>query len=341
MSRPLFTFHEFFAGGGMARLGLGETWRPLFANDFDPAKTLAYKANFGDDGFRTRDIWDLKSADIPGRADVAWASSPCQDFSLAGARAGLAGARSSALMGFWRLMAALAKEGRAPALIVIENVAGLLSSRGGADFAAVQAAAKELGYATSSAIVDAAAFVPQSRKRVLIVAHRGDALPIPAPPVGRNLTLADVLEDDQAVEWHSEIQTQRLLNLMDATNLAKVRAALISPGRAVGAVFRRVRPGGQRAEVRFDGLAGCLRTPRGGSSRQILVVVDGGRARSRLINPREAARLMGLPERYVLPTTTTAALQLVGDGVVVPMVRWLARTVLEPALRQDRWARTG
>ena len=244
-------------------------------------------------------------------------------------------------MGFWRLMAALAKEGRAPALIVIENVAELLSSRGGADFAAVQAAAKELGYATSSAIVDAAAFVPQSRKRVLIVAHRGDALPIPAPPVGRNLTLADVLEDDQAVEWHSEIQTQRLLNLMDATNLAKVRAALTSPGRAVGAVFRRVRPGGQRAEVRFDGLAGCLRTPRGGSSRQILVVVDGGRARSRLINPREAARLMGLPERYVLPTTTTAALQLVGDGVVVPMVRWLARTVLEPALRQDRWARTG
>ena len=332
MSRAAFTFYEFFAGGGMARLGLGEAWRPLFANDFDPAKALAYKDNFGDDGFRTADIWDLKVSDVPGRADLAWASSPCQDFSLAGARAGLAGARSSALMGFWRLMASLAKEARAPRLIVIENVVGLVSSRDGADFAAVQTAARELGYATSSAVVDAAAFVPQSRKRVLILAHRGEALTITAPPTGRNLTLADVLEDDQDVEWHSEIQTRRLHSLMDETNLAKMRAAVTSPARTVGAVFRRVRPGGQRAEVRFDGLAGCLRTPRGGSSRQILVVVEDGQVRSRLITPREAARLMGLPESYRLPGSASAALHLVGDGVVVPMVRWLAQTVLEPAL---------
>ncbi len=100
-----------------------------------------------------------------------------------------------------------------------------------------------------------------------------------------------------------------------------------------GAVFRQVRAGAQRAEARFDGVAGCLRTPGGGSSRQAIVVVEAGAVRSRLISPREAARLMGLPEDYALPAATTAALQVAGDGVAVPVVRWLAEHVLEPALR--------
>ncbi len=124
---------------------------------------------------------------------------------------------------------------------------------------------------------------------------------------------------------------------MDARNRAKLEAARRAPERRVGAVFRRVRAGGQRAEVRFDGVAGCLRTPGGGSSRQALIVTEGGEAHGRLISPREAARLMGLPETYVLPTSANAALHVVGDGVALPVVRWLARTVLEPLLlRRDK-----
>jgi DNA (cytosine-5)-methyltransferase 1 len=88
----------------------------------------------------------------------------------------------------------------------------------------------------------------------------------------------------------------------------------------------------QRAELRLDGLAGCLRTPRGGSSRQVIVVIDKGRVRTRLLTPREAARLMGLPESYRLPTSANAALQVAGDGVAVPVVRWLADRLLEPLL---------
>jgi DNA (cytosine-5)-methyltransferase 1 len=88
--------------------------------------------------------------------------------------------------------------------------------------------------------------------------------------------------------------------------------------------------------VRLDGLAGCLRTPRGGSSRQVIVVVDGGEARTRLLTPREAARLMGLPDSYQLPKSATAALQVAGDGVAVPVVRWLAEQLLEPLLGAAR-----
>src|ERR1700733_11831193 len=102
MSRAHFSFFEFFAGGGMARLGLGEGWRCLFANDFDAGKAETYRANWGDDDLRLADVWSLQPADLLGRAGLAWASSPCQDFSLAGARAGLAGGKSSAFWGVWR-----------------------------------------------------------------------------------------------------------------------------------------------------------------------------------------------------------------------------------------------
>ena len=91
-------------------------------------------------GGHAADVWVLSSGQLPGHADLAWASSPCQDFSLAGGRAGLAGGRSSAFFGFWRLIEALNGEGRAPRLVVIENVVGLLTSHGGRDWGVKRAA---------------------------------------------------------------------------------------------------------------------------------------------------------------------------------------------------------
>src|SRR3712207_4062640 len=156
MGSRRFTFYEFFAGGGMARLGLGSRWECLFANDFDPVKAAAYRANHGDDHFSPADVWTLSPADLPGRADLAWASSPCQDFSLAGTRAGLAGERSSALLGFWRLVEQLAAESRAPRVLVVENVTGLLSAGGGRDFAAFAGRLAALGYRFGALEIDAA-----------------------------------------------------------------------------------------------------------------------------------------------------------------------------------------
>src|SRR3546814_4984080 len=88
----------------------------------------------------------------------------------------------------------------------------------------------------------------------------------------------------------------------------------------------------QRAEIRFDDVAGCLRTPNGGSSRQTIMVIEGKRVRSRLLSPREAARLMGLPDTYALPKNYNDAYHLAGDGVAVPVVRFLAEHILEPLL---------
>jgi DNA (cytosine-5)-methyltransferase 1 len=161
-------------------------------------------------------------------------------------------------------------------------------------------------------------------------------LPLPA---ARNQVFADVIDEDpDGVEWHTAAETQRLLNMMSPFNRKKVAQAQLAGRRMVGTLYKRTRPDDegirrQRAEIRFDDIAGCLRTPGGGSSRQTIVVVEGKKIRSRLLSPREAARLMGLSESYVLPNNYNEAYHLAGDGVVVPVVRHLATYILEPLLR--------
>src|SRR5690606_19767748 len=145
-NRDPFSLYEFFAGGGLAGLGL-QGFRTTFANDLDPAKAASWRANHADpDILRLADVWDLTPDDLPGMADVAWASATCQDVSLAGASGGLGARRSGAFWGSWRLMTGLADQGRPPRLVVIENVMGLLTSNQGRDFAAVCRALHEGGY---------------------------------------------------------------------------------------------------------------------------------------------------------------------------------------------------
>ena len=128
---------------------------------------------------------------------------------------------------------------------------------------------------------------------------------------------------------------------MSPTNRAKVETAKRARRLIVGGVYRRTRPDEQgvkrqRAEVRFDEVSGCLRTPSGGSSRQTILVVKGDKVRSRLLSPREAARLMGLDDDYKLPLRYNDAYHVAGDGVCVPVVRHIASNLLEPILAANK-----
>lgn len=375
------SFYEFFAGGGMVRAGLGSAWACAFANDISPAKARAYRANFSSDQLWVGDVHEVTAAQLPGRADLAWGSFPCQDLSLAGAKAGLSARRSGAFWGFMGAIRALRDEGRAPRLLALENVCGALTSRGGRDFVAICKALSEAGYRFGAMVVDAALFVPQSRPRLFIVAV-DQSMEIPpsllargpqpdwsprallaahemldgparddvlwwslAAPRANVPPLEAVIEREPAdVAWRKEAETARLISLMAPLHRARLEAFAATGRRHVGAVYRRIRPDGQggkvqRAEVRFDGLAGCLRTPAGGSSRQEIVEVEGGRIRSRLLSGREAARLMGLDDAYELPVRYNEAYRLAGDGVAVPVVRFLAKELFEPLLRGAAAAR--
>lgn len=372
-------FYEFFAGGGMARAGLGDNWNCLFANDFSPMKVAAYTANWGGGHIHLGDVGKLATTDLPGNPAMAWASFPCQDLSLAGAYRGLGAqaatthTRSGSFWSFWGLMEGIIAEGRGPKLIVLENVYGALTSNAGRDFAAIGETLTQGGYRFGAMVVDARLFVPQSRPRVFFVAvdasvaarpsllgagpnplwhpeamvaahaKMSDAARAnwlwwsPAAPPPRRHDLADLIEQNPPdVKWHTAAQTQAVLDMMAPANLDKVQAAMRSGALTVGGVYRRTRTENdvkvQRTEVRFDGLAGCLRTPSGGSSRQTIMVVQGNSVRTRLLSSREAARLMGLDDAYVLPARYNDAYHVCGDGVAAPCVRFLAQQILEPLL---------
>ncbi|MEM9699584.1 MAG: DNA cytosine methyltransferase [Pseudomonadota bacterium] len=373
---PRPRFAEFFCGGGLVRAALQAHWDCVFANDIDPMKAAVYTQNWGEAALRVGDIADLQIGAIPPHVDLYWASSPCQDFSLAGKGRGLSGARSGVFREWVRLLAAAAEQGTAPRIIAFENVTGLLTRNEGRDGRAVFNALTNLGYRVGALEVDAAAFVPQSRPRMFLVGVAEDVLIAPLKAAGpqgpfhsakvlrfheslpRNLarhwiwwahhaprvevpSLADILDPQPDTPWLAHADVARLLSLMSAPSQNRVAAARQLGAPVVGMLYKRGRPDAsgqnrQRAEVRFDGLAGCLRTPAGGSSRQTVLIVEGKRTRARLLSSLEAARLMGLPDSYQMPTSYNQAYKVAGDGVAVPVVRYLDQALFQPLLRADR-----
>lgn len=376
MTKTIGSFYEFFAGGGMARAGLGDRWKCLFANDFDHKKSKSYRNNWGDKELKPADIRTLTTDNLPNVCDLVWASFPCQDLSLAGGGAGLKGERSGTFWPFWELMVNLDKEGRTPNIIILENVCGTLTSHKGKDFSAICSTLNKSGYQFGAVVIDASLFVPQSRPRLFFIAVKdGITIPssivntaptkpwhtralsnafenlktkeknnwvwwdIPTPPK-RVTNFSDLIEENpESVSWNTAEATRKILSMMSDINRDKVNQAKKSGKRVVGAIYKRTRHENgckvQRAEVRFDNIAGCLRTPAGGSSRQIIMVVEGNKVRTRLISSRETARLMGLPETYLLPENYNEAYHLTGDGVAVPVVRHLAENIIEPILKNQ------
>ena len=356
------TVAEFFAGIGLMRMGLERReWHVAFANDIDPKKLAIYRGHFGqEETLMAGDIHCLKGKDVP-TVSLATASFPCTDLSLAGSREGLAGLHSSALWGFTDLLQDMG--GRRPPLILLENVTGFLTSHKGKDFRRAMLRLNELGYAVDAFVIDAVRFVPQSRQRLFVVGVQNTATsippvesdarpanliefirhnhdicwclrPLPAlPPPGRRLV--EILDDlpPHDPHWWSDERATYLLNQMSVKHRSLAETMISGNGWSYSPVFRRMRKGKSMAELRTDGVAGCLRTPKGGSGRQILFKGGLGRYAARLITAREAARLMGADD-YKMSASLNDALFGFGDAVCVPVVEWIATHYLDPVLEE-------
>ena len=350
---PRYSFLEFFAGSGLVAQGLKDHFRAAWANDICEKKAAVYMANHGAKHFHLGSIADIEGASLPN-ASLAWASFPCQDLSLAGLTEGIHGARSGLV---WEWLRIIDEMPSRPPVLVAENVAGLVSAANGSHYRILHQALTRRGYTVGPMLIDAARWVPQSRQRIFIVAidanlkipaHLTSFTPnwlhteairkamlgldglvwwnMPEPP-GRKQNLSDV------VEWDAPFAATET----DARNISlispKHREILnqlpkSKPFAAPG--YKRTRGGKQVLELRFDDLSGCLRTPRGGSSRQIVVIQKDGMLRSRLLTVREAARLMGAPETYKIPGSYNDGYMAMGDAVAVPVAHWLAQNLLLP-----------
>lgn len=354
------------------RLGLEQDgWVGAFANDIAPEKRRMYADHFPDEEsiLVLGDVHELDTRIIPP-VTLATASFPCNDLSVAGMRRGLSGKQSSAFWGFIRILDEMGD--RRPPLVLLENVAGFLTSHGGRDFEEALLALNKLGYAVDAMVINAACFVPQSRVRLFVVGsldpgcpnwrigetlafYESDVRPAslasfilehpgirwrtrPVPQLPRGAPdLRDVLEDlpDDSPHWWNDTRRDYLAGQMSSKHSAQLQAMISADAWSYGTVFRRVRKGRSMAELRTDGIAGCLRTPRGGSGRQILVKAGKGKLMVRLLTPRECARLMGADD-FTINVSLNQALFGFGDAVCVPVIAWLAKNYLSPLLDEMR-----
>ncbi len=363
---------EFFAGIGLVRLALERNgWHVVFANDIDPKKAEMYRHNWpNDDHLVVEDIHALKAKEVPD-CTLFTASFPCNDLSIAGKWEGLHGKESSS---FWGLIQTLRDmNSRRPPLVMLENVVGFLMSDGGGDFEKALLALNELNYTVDAIILNAIHWVPQSRPRLFVVARRddgrntcsctlaSDARPkalvdfinghdnirwdireLPQLPVA-DARLVDIVEDlpDDDPHWWNKKRAAYFVDQMSAKHSEQARQMICGKSFSYATAFRRVRHEKSMAELRTDGIAGCLRTPRGGSGRQILFKAGKGKYQVRLLTARECARLQGVPHSYVIDVPLNQALFGFGDAVCVPAVEWIAQNYLTPVATALNMKRTG
>lgn len=362
-ARPLAL--EFFAGIGLARMGLEASgFRVGWANDYEPDKKAMYDAQFGealDHTFSLGDIGGVSVEDLPRGAALAWASSPCTDLSLAGGRAGFAGAQSGTFWHFIRLLKEL--EDDRPEVAVLENVTGLASSHGGDDLTAAIRAFNELGYSVDVLAIDARRFVPQSRPRLFLVGAlnppqdspdpnselrpdwlqwvfgdeslRTHRAALPAPPLPMTEGLGKLIEemaaDDQ--RWWDKARVDAFTASLSPFQSERLAGLRRTSGIKYRTAYRRTRNGVAVWEVRADDVSGCLRTARGGSSKQAVVRLGNGRVQVRWMTPREYARLMGAGDYDLRGARTNQVLFGFGDAVAVPAVSWLSENYLLPLVK--------
>ncbi len=349
-------FLEFFAGSGLVAQGLSGFFQPAWANDICAKKAAVYTANHGGEHFHLGSVSDVKGTALPS-ASLAWASFPCQDLSLAGLTGGIHASRSGLVWEWLRIMDEMPIR---PPILVAENVVGLVSAAGGEHYRTLHRALTARGYVVGAMRIDAARWVPQSRPRIFVVAVDVDmdippellspspnwlhtesvckaaeglddwvwwSMPEPSP---RKQKLSDVIEwDAPFASLETDVRNLELISprhrkILEGLPDAKPYAA---PG------YKRTRSGKQVLELRFDDLSGCLRTPEGGSSRQVIVIKKDGVLHSRLLTVREAARLMGTPETYKIPGSYNDGYKALGDAVAVPVAGWLAQHLLSPLVK--------
>lgn len=347
-ARPLFL--DFFAGSGLVSHALAPYFRTAWANDVCPKKAAVFFANHNGVPLDLCSIAKIHGNRLPWSV-LSWASFPCQDLSLAGNGQGIRARRSGLVWEWLRVMDEMPNR---PSILAAENVVGLVSAAGGKHYRELHNALVKRGYRVGAMLLDAVHWLPQSRPRIFVVAvDRSATIPRALYTSKPTWTHSPAIQKAAAglkgwIWWSLPEPKKRSLNLSgivdfflpchdDATsrkNLAMVPEAhkqrLEQCGLRVVPGYKRIRQGKQVLELRFDDVAGCLRTPSGGSSRQYLVVKQDGAWKTRLLSPREAARLMGAQDDFQLPGTSNDGYRAMGDAVAGPVAAYLAKHLLSP-----------
>ena len=252
---------------------------------------------------RAQDILEVEPSDIP-EAEVWAGGFPCQDVSLArmGPRSGLRGKQSGLFYDFAQLIG-----DRRPPLVVLENVAALLSSHDGRDFAVLLRTLADIGYGLAWRVLDSRYFgVPQSRSRVFIVGSLGGAD-----------RAGSVLFEPECGDRDSE---------KSRSNGEKpVSPFQISVGDPRKGFVKKLAHCLYAESARHTGTDW---------SRNYVSYPEG---RVRRLTPLEAERLQGFPDDWTMPKESVDNLDMLdsaryhacGNAVSVPVAEWLGHRIVD------------
>ena len=304
-----FKFIDLFAGIGGIRLGFESIGgKCVFTSEWDKFAAQTYEANHGD--VPHGDITEIDVNEIP-RHDLLLAGFPCQPFSHAGLKKGFDDTRGTLFFDIARIL-----EAKKPRAVLLENVKGFASHDKGNTFATVRRVLENLGYVVHWKVLNAKEFgVPQNRERIYIVGIQSktdsaEEFEFPKPPKTK-VNLGGILElnadpkytiSDKLWEGHQR-------------RLAEHRAK----GNGFGySLFNEDSAYTSTISARYY---------KDGS--EILVAQSGKNPRR--LTPREAARLQGFPDGFMIPVSDVQAYKQFGNSVAVPVIRAIAKQ-LEPYL---------
>jgi DNA (cytosine-5)-methyltransferase 1 len=153
---------------------------------------------------------------------------------------------------------------------------------------------------------------------------------------------------DAAPEWFNPERLSYFWSLLEIDHEKRLRHLMDSGVSATFTAVRRLRRRRKREQIfnlRFDGLASCLRTPKGGSSTQYVVQAEHGKLRVRRLLGIEAARLQGVclessAHPFKLSGTEQDIRFAFGDAVCVPAVNWVVRNSIDTILHASDTRRT-
>lgn len=273
----------------------------VFSSEWDKFAQQTYIANFGD--LPEGDITQIPNSRIP-QHDILVAGFPCQPFSHAGLKMGFTDTRGTLFFEVARIL-----EAHQPKMVLLENVKGFTSHDKGRTFQTVVRSMEELGYNVFSKVLNASDFgVPQNRERIFIVGVNRLKLnnvnfEFPEPP--RTPTrVGDILET----------RVPERFRLSNALWEGHQRRLAQHQAKGNGFGYRLFTQHSERTSTI------SARYYKDGS--EILIKTRGN---PRKITPREAARLQGFPDSFIIPVSDTQAYKQFGNSVAVPVIAAIAK----------------
>lgn len=311
-----FRFIDLFAGIGGMRLGFesagGEC---VYSNEWNKYCQITYQANFGD--LPEGDITKVDASSIPDH-DILVAGFPCQPFSIAGVSKKNSLGRATGFQDktqgtLFFDVCRIIKEKR-PKAFLLENVKNLVSHDKRRTFKIILESLDELDYKVFYQIHDGQLYVPQHRERILIVGFDKKRY-------GDNIDFSFIAHPKDPKPKVCDILEKKVDNKYTLTDkLWQYLQAYAEKHRNAGNGFGYgIAP--------LDGITRTMsaRYYKDGSE----ILIDNKKGNPRRLTPREAARLQGFPDSFIIPVSDTQAYKQFGNSVVVPLIADMAQQISE------------